>query len=170
MAAVTPTLGDSYLGQGFHRRGGGRNGQHRRGHLRQSADRASGIIHRFYFDPSAANLTIFVIVMLVLLIKPSKGFSAMTKSKDPRIHPVHRRGAGRLHRAGQRLYRQPGGVDERCRRHGDQPALRAVGSANWNFATAAFFGIGAYRTGYIANYLDLPFFLILALRRCSRWR
>ena len=32
-----------------------------------------------------------------------------------------------------------------------------------NFATAAFFGIGAYCTGYIANYLDLPFFLILAL-------
>ncbi|KDD89853.1 branched-chain amino acid ABC transporter permease [Bordetella bronchiseptica] len=32
-----------------------------------------------------------------------------------------------------------------------------------NFATAAFFGVGAYCTGYIANYLDLPFFLILAL-------
>lgn len=30
-----------------------------------------------------------------------------------------------------------------------------------NFATAAFFGIGVYSTGYIVNTIDLPFFLIL---------
>lgn len=31
-----------------------------------------------------------------------------------------------------------------------------------NFATAAFFGIGAYCTGYIVNYLEWPFLLTLA--------
>lgn len=30
-----------------------------------------------------------------------------------------------------------------------------------NFATAAFFGLGAYCTGYIANYMELPFLLTL---------
>ncbi|MCL1861124.1 MAG: branched-chain amino acid ABC transporter permease [Proteobacteria bacterium] len=32
-----------------------------------------------------------------------------------------------------------------------------------NFASAAFFGIGAYCTGYIVNHADLPFVLTLAL-------
>lgn len=32
-----------------------------------------------------------------------------------------------------------------------------------NFASAAFFGLGAYGTGYIANHAELPFVLTLAL-------
>src|SRR5262245_6582567 len=32
-----------------------------------------------------------------------------------------------------------------------------------NFASAAFYGIGAYCTGYVANTVDLPFVATLAL-------
>lgn len=32
-----------------------------------------------------------------------------------------------------------------------------------NFASAAFFGLGAYGTGYIVNYVELPFLLTLVL-------
>lgn len=73
LAAVTPTLGDSYLVKGFIAVVVGGMGSI------VGAIAGSLIIALlesfigFYFDPSVANLTIFVIVMVVLLVKP-KGF------------------------------------------------------------------------------------------------
>lgn len=73
VAAVTPTLGDSYLVKGFIAVVVGGMGSI------GGAIAGSVLIALlesfvgFYFDPSMANLAIFVIVMVVLLVKP-KGF------------------------------------------------------------------------------------------------
>lgn len=73
LAAVTPTLGDSYLVKGFIAVVVGGMGSI------VGAIAGSLVIALlesfvgFYFDPSLANLAIFVIVMAVLLVRP-KGF------------------------------------------------------------------------------------------------
>ncbi|MCL1861123.1 MAG: branched-chain amino acid ABC transporter permease [Proteobacteria bacterium] len=73
VAAVTPTLGDAYLVKGFIAVVVGGMGSI------VGAVAGSLLIALlesfvgFYFDPSIANLAIFVIVMVVLLVKP-KGF------------------------------------------------------------------------------------------------
>lgn len=73
VAAVTPTLGDSYLVKGFIAVVVGGMGSIVGAILGSLLIAILETFVGFYFDPSAANLTIFVIVMLVLLIKP-KGF------------------------------------------------------------------------------------------------
>ncbi|KDB58826.1 branched-chain amino acid ABC transporter, permease protein [Bordetella bronchiseptica B18-5 (C3)] len=73
VAAVTPTLGDSYLVKGFIAVVVGGMGSIVGAIFGSLLIALLESFIGFYFDPSAANLTIFVIVMLVLLIKP-KGF------------------------------------------------------------------------------------------------
>ncbi len=73
VAAVTPTLGDSYLVKGFIAVVVGGMGSIVGAIFGSLLIAFLESFIGFYFDPSAANLTIFVIVMLVLLIKP-KGF------------------------------------------------------------------------------------------------
>ncbi|MFJ0854779.1 branched-chain amino acid ABC transporter permease [Bordetella bronchiseptica] len=73
VAAVTPTLGDLYLVKGFIAVVVGGMGSIVGAIFGSLLIALLESFIGFYFDPSAANLTIFVIVMLVLLIKP-KGF------------------------------------------------------------------------------------------------
>lgn len=73
MAAVTPTLGDSYLVKGFIAVVVGGMGSIVGAIVGSVLIALLESFIGFYFDPSVANLTIFVIVMVVLLVKP-KGF------------------------------------------------------------------------------------------------
>lgn len=73
MAAVTPTLGDSYLVKGFIAVVVGGMGSIVGAIVGSVLIALLESFIGFYFDPSIANLTIFFIVMVVLLIKP-KGF------------------------------------------------------------------------------------------------
>ena len=73
MAAVTPTLGDSYLVKGFIAVVVGGMGSIVGAIVGSLIIALLETFVGFYFDPSLANLAIFVIVMVVLLVKP-KGF------------------------------------------------------------------------------------------------
>ena len=73
MAAVTPTLGDSYLVKGFIAVVVGGMGSVVGAIVGSLLIALLESFVGFYVDPSAANLSIFVIVMVVLLVKP-KGF------------------------------------------------------------------------------------------------
>lgn len=73
VAAVTPTLGDSYLVKGFIAVVVGGMGSIGGAIVGSVLIALLESFVGFYFDPSMANLAIFVIVMVVLLVKP-KGF------------------------------------------------------------------------------------------------
>lgn len=73
VAAVTPTLGDSYLVKGFIAVVVGGMGSIVGAIVGSVLIALLESFIGFYFDPSIANLTIFVLVMVVLLVKP-KGF------------------------------------------------------------------------------------------------
>lgn len=73
VAAVTPTLGDSYLVKGFIAVVVGGMGSIVGAIVGSVLIALLESFIGFYFDPSVANLMIFVIVMVVLLVKP-KGF------------------------------------------------------------------------------------------------
>ena len=73
VAAVTPTLGDSYLVKGFIAVVVGGMGSIVGAIFGSLLIALLESFVGFYFDPSVANLMIFVIVMVVLLVKP-KGF------------------------------------------------------------------------------------------------
>lgn len=73
VAAVTPTLGDSYLVKGFIAVVVGGMGSIVGAIFGSLLIALMESFVGFYFDPSVANLMIFVIVMVVLLVKP-KGF------------------------------------------------------------------------------------------------
>lgn len=73
VAAVTPTLGDSYLVKGFIAVVVGGMGSIVGAIVGSLLIALLESFVGFYFDPSMANLAIFVIVMVVLLVKP-KGF------------------------------------------------------------------------------------------------
>lgn len=73
VAAVTPTLGDSYLVKGFIAVVVGGMGSIVGAIVGSLLIALLESFVGFYFDPSLANLAIFVIVMIVLLVKP-KGF------------------------------------------------------------------------------------------------
>ncbi|RKJ95172.1 branched-chain amino acid ABC transporter permease [Alicycliphilus denitrificans] len=73
LAAVTPTLGDSYLVKGFIAVVVGGMGSIVGAIVGSVLIALLESFVGFYFDPSLANLAIFVIVMAVLLVRP-KGF------------------------------------------------------------------------------------------------
>ncbi|MGC3987312.1 MAG: branched-chain amino acid ABC transporter permease [Pseudorhodoferax sp.] len=73
VAAVTPTLGDSYLVKGFIAVVVGGMGSIGGAIVGSLLIALLESFVGFYVDPSMANLAIFVIVMIVLLVKP-KGF------------------------------------------------------------------------------------------------
>ena len=73
VAAVTPTLGDSYLVKGFIAVVVGGMGSIGGAIVGSLLIALLESFVGFYVDPSMANLSIFVIVMVVLLVKP-KGF------------------------------------------------------------------------------------------------
>lgn len=73
LAAVTPTLGDSYLVKGFIAVVVGGMGSIVGAIVGSVLIALLESFVGFYFDPSLANLAIFVIVMVVLLVRP-KGF------------------------------------------------------------------------------------------------
>lgn len=73
LAAVTPTLGDSYLVKGFIAVVVGGMGSIAGAIVGSVLIALLESFVGFYFDPSLANLAIFVIVMAVLLVRP-KGF------------------------------------------------------------------------------------------------
>ncbi|MFT3721894.1 branched-chain amino acid ABC transporter permease [Pseudorhodoferax sp.] len=73
VAAVTPTLGDSYLVKGFIAVVVGGMGSIVGAIVGSLLIALLESFVGFYFDPSLANLAIFVIVMVVLLVRP-KGF------------------------------------------------------------------------------------------------
>lgn len=73
VAAVTPTLGDSYLVKGFIAVVVGGMGSIVGAIVGSLLIALLESFVGFYFDPSMANLAIFVIVMVVLLVRP-KGF------------------------------------------------------------------------------------------------
>lgn len=73
VAAVTPTLGDSYLVKGFIAVVVGGMGSIGGAIVGSLLIALLESFVGFYFDPSMANLAIFVIVMVVLLVRP-KGF------------------------------------------------------------------------------------------------
>lgn len=73
MAAVTPTLGDSYLVKGFIAVVVGGMGSIMGAIVGSLLIALLESFVGFYIDPSMANLAIFVIVMVVLLVRP-KGF------------------------------------------------------------------------------------------------
>lgn len=71
VAAVTPTLGDSYLVKGFIAVVVGGMGSISGAIVGSVLIALLETFVGFYFDPSLANLAIFVIVMVVLLVRPT---------------------------------------------------------------------------------------------------